>query len=120
MSGALVKKIGEDPTILLNAEDSTNRQRFTCAHELGHYVSRESDPSAYEYIDLRDTIWSASRVDPQEIWANAFAANLLMPETRIRELVADGSTPTALSVYFGVSQDALKFRLDNLGLLNDS
>jgi hypothetical protein len=36
--GALLKEPQEDPTILLNQQDSRNRRRFTCAHELGHYV----------------------------------------------------------------------------------
>jgi Zn-dependent peptidase ImmA (M78 family) len=120
VSGALVKKIGEDPAILLNASDSPNRQRFTCAHELGHYVTHASDPTAYEYIDLRDTIWSATGQDSEEVWANAFAANLLMPEKRVRELIAEGYTPTALAAYFAVSQDAMSYRLDNLGLTKDS
>ena len=37
VSGALIKEVGQDPVILLNANDSRNRQRFTCAHELGHF-----------------------------------------------------------------------------------
>jgi len=43
VSGALVKKQGEDPSIVLNAEDSTTRKRFTCAHELGHYIRRAGE-----------------------------------------------------------------------------
>lgn len=38
--GALIKQPGQDPTILLNEDDSPNRRRFTCAHELGHFVRR--------------------------------------------------------------------------------
>src|SRR3954469_4734973 len=41
VSGMLRKRSGyQDPEILLNANDSRNRQRFTCAHELGHYNQR--------------------------------------------------------------------------------
>src|SRR5579872_2579934 len=87
VSGALVKKLGEDPVILMNANDAPNRQRFTCAHELGHFVERGNDPDAYEYVDLRDTIWSAAGTDPAEVFANNFAANLLMPAAEVRELV---------------------------------
>lgn len=39
VSGMLRKQSGyQDPEVLLNAGDSRNRQRFTCAHELGHYI----------------------------------------------------------------------------------
>lgn len=114
VSGALVKNLGEDPTILLNASDSPNRQRFTCAHELGHFVGRDNDPDAYEYVDLRDTIWSAAGVEPTEVFANQFAANLLMPEKEVRRLHAEGYGPTEMALYFDISQDALHFRLKNL------
>src|ERR1700678_3487567 len=38
--GMLIQEIGQDPTILINESDGKNRRRFTCAHELGHYVRR--------------------------------------------------------------------------------
>jgi Zn-dependent peptidase ImmA (M78 family) len=115
VSGALVKNLGEDPAILLNASDHANRQRFTCAHELGHFVSRESDPDAYEYVDLRDTIWSAAGTNPDEVYANQFAANLLMPEKEVRKLHGK-KTVTEMALYFGVSQDSMHYRLTNLKL----
>jgi Zn-dependent peptidase ImmA (M78 family) len=116
VSGALVKKLGQDPTILLNATDHPNRQRFTCAHELGHFVTREEAPDAYEYVDLRDTVWSAAGTNSEEVFANQFAANLLMPADELRRLQQDGYTPTQMAVYFGVSQDSIHFRLQNLRL----
>ena len=114
VSGALVKKLGQDPTILLNAEDHPNRQRFTCAHELGHFVSRENAPDEYEYVDLRDTIFSAAGTKPDEVFANQFAASLLMPEREVGRLKKEGYSPTQMALYFGVSQDAMHFRLTNL------
>jgi Zn-dependent peptidase ImmA (M78 family) len=114
VSGALVKRLGADPEILLNANDHPNRQRFTCAHELGHFVSRENDPNAYEYVDLRDTIFSASGIRPDEVYANTFAANLLMPESEVKRLKEKRYTATEMALYFGVSQDAMSFRLKNL------
>ena len=116
VSGALIKQLGEDPAILLNSNDHPNRQRFTCAHELGHFVSRETDPNEYEYVDLRDTIWSSAGTHPDEVFANQFAANLLMPEKEVRRLKSAGYTPTQMALYFDVSQDSLHFRLKNLSL----
>lgn len=116
VSGALVKKMGQDPTLLLNARDHPNRQRFTAAHELGHFVSREDAPDEYEYVDLRDTVFSPSGTDPVEVFANQFAANLLMPETEIRRLTEEGYSPTQMALYFEVSQDAMGYRIKNLNL----
>jgi Zn-dependent peptidase ImmA (M78 family) len=114
ISGALVKKLGEDPTILLNASDSPNRKRFTAAHELGHFVTREDSPDTYEYIDLRDTMWSAAGTNPEEVFANQFAANLLMPESEVQRLRTEGLSPTQMALYFKVSQDAMANRLKNV------
>lgn len=114
ISGALVKKLGEDPTILLNANDHPNRQRFTAAHELGHFVTREDSADTYEYVDLRDTMWSAAGISPEEVFANQFAANLLMPESEVQRLREEGFTPTQMAHYFRVSQDAMANRLKNV------
>ena len=116
VAGALVKELGKDPAILLNARDHPNRQRFTCAHELGHFVSREDAPDAYEYVDLRDTVFGAVATDPDDGFANAFAANLVMPEREVRRLRDDGYTPTRMAAYFDVPQDAMHGRLKSMKL----
>lgn len=112
-SGALVKEPGKDPTILLNETDHPNRKRFTCAHELGHYRRRSADENEYTTVDLRGSL-AAAGTDPEEIYANEFAAALLMPEDAVRRLVAEGLSDVELSVRFGVSREAIEFRLQNL------
>jgi Zn-dependent peptidase ImmA (M78 family) len=118
VSGSLVKRAGyDDPEINLNAGDSRNRQRFTCAHEIGHYVKRSAageDNETWEYIDRRDSLTSTGR-NPDEIYANQFAANLLMPTAHVKALRKQYG-PASLAFEFGVSADAMNFRLDNLGL----
>lgn len=116
ISAALVKEHGQDPQIALNAADHVNRQRFSCAHELGHFVGRRGDQDVYEYIDFRD-IFAAPGDGPEEIYANEFAACLLMPERDVRMLHRQGWTEVDLPVRFGVSRDAVHFRLKNLGLV---
>jgi Zn-dependent peptidase ImmA (M78 family) len=121
ISGALLKQPGHDPIILLHHSDSTNRKRFTCAHELGHYVARiESanleenlDITAYEYVDLRGSL-AANGTDPDEMFANAFAANLLMPATEVNRVKS--ASIFEMSQYFGVSNEAMMYRLKKLGI----
>jgi Zn-dependent peptidase ImmA (M78 family) len=118
VSGAIVKKPGRDPQILLNAKDSVNRKRFTCAHEIGHFVSHSDsqDSEDYEYTDLRGPL-AASGQNPEEIYANNFAACLLMPETEVRRLSADKRHDVLdLALRFGVSPEAMQYRLKNLHL----
>jgi IrrE N-terminal-like domain len=115
VSGVLVKRPGADAVIYLNEVDHSNRQRFTCGHELGHYVRRTEDGKLdYEFVDRRDKL-AQSGTDPDEIYANRFAAALLMPADVIRRLHRD-STAVELAYLFKVSEEAMKFRLANLQL----
>jgi hypothetical protein len=116
ISGKLSKMPGFDARITLNRDDSKNRIRFTCAHELGHYVSHSDEPDSYHYVDRRDPL-SATGQSAEERFANQFAASLLMPEGDVRQRWTEGSSESALAYQFGVSQEAMNFRLRNLGLL---
>lgn len=119
VSGAIVKEPDRDPTILLNQSDSPSRQRFTCAHELGHFVRRSAAPddsNVFEYVDFRGPLATAG-LDDEEMFANAFAANLLMPEAIVREKFRAGKSPVELAFELGVSTDAMTVRLKTLGLL---
>lgn len=113
VAGALVKESGRDPVILVNGSDSGNRKRFTIAHELGHFVKRAD--ADYEYVDRRDTLSSTGH-DPDEVYANAFAGNLLMPGDAVADLVKEGAGDLEMAIRFGVSREALNVRLRVLGL----
>jgi Zn-dependent peptidase ImmA (M78 family) len=115
ISGGLRKAPGyRDPEILISPHDSRNRQRFTCAHELGHYTDRvkSGDDGPWEYADGRDLLHVGGH-DPHESYANRFAAELLMP----RDILLDrlgGANAAALAFDFGVTADVMRFRLDIL------
>lgn len=83
--------------ILINASSDKKRQRFTLAHELGHYIipSHVQTNSAGFYCfgkDLDDQNTSVIRVDEkhirQEQEANQFATELLMPMHLIEPYLA--------------------------------
>jgi Zn-dependent peptidase ImmA (M78 family) len=118
VSGLLNKRPGHDPVIILNRDDSENRQRFSCAHELGHLIRRTDRGEVgeeFEYIDLRGPL-AAEGLNEEERYANAFAAALLMPADLVRKLKKDHSA-TELTYLFQVSADAMENRLKNLKLL---
>jgi Zn-dependent peptidase ImmA (M78 family) len=113
--GALVKEPNQDPTILLNERDGENRKRFTCAHEIGHFVRRSDEATEYTTVDLRNPD-SSSGTNPEEIYANEFAACLLMPANEVKILADFGVEDWEMAIKFKVSRDAMQFRLKNLGL----
>lgn len=121
VSGMLAKRPGEDPQVYVNATDSNVRQRFSCAHEIGHYIKRTTGPkddgdakgTEWGYIDRRGPLASRG-TSSEEIYANRFAAALLMPQERVEALEAEGLGPVAMAAKFNVSLEAMTFRLDNL------
>jgi Zn-dependent peptidase ImmA (M78 family) len=120
ISGALVQTDAEsDPVVLLNRSNSELYQSFTCAHEIGHFVQRLSSyepASSYQWIDRRAQL-AEPWTDVNEIYANAFAAALLMPRSLItREYQVSRST-VSLAVKFRVPALAMQHRLINLQLL---
>jgi Zn-dependent peptidase ImmA (M78 family) len=124
-SGMLVIKDGGG-VIAVNQAHHRNRQRFSVAHELGHYVLHRN--SAKVFIDAvpvfyRDEV-AADGTHLQEIQANAFAAELLMPESTVREMYQrqpvdphDEAAVKRMAARFEVSAQALTLRLAKLGLV---
>jgi Zn-dependent peptidase ImmA (M78 family) len=113
--GALVKSPEQDPTIVLNRHDGDNRKRFTCAHELGHFVRRSDEEEEYATVDLRNSLSSTGQ-DSEEIYANEFAASLLMPEDEVKSFAEAGMDDLEMAIRFKVSREAMQHRLDNLDL----
>jgi Zn-dependent peptidase ImmA (M78 family) len=114
ISGLLSKQAGMDAVIFLNAADSPSRQRFTCAHELGHFFRNASDEEKLDYVDYRDGRAKLG-LDADEVYANAFAAELLMPEARVRT-EWQRSAAASMALEFGVSLEAMRIRLKTLGI----
>jgi Zn-dependent peptidase ImmA (M78 family) len=113
--GALIKQPNEEPTIVINKSDPENRKRFTTAHELGHFVRRSKEAEQYVTMDLRSAMSSTGN-DPEEIFANEFAASLLMPPEDVKLLLAAGLSDLELAIRFKVSRETVENRLANLYL----
>ncbi|MDB5866530.1 MAG: hypothetical protein JWO70_4336 [Betaproteobacteria bacterium] len=103
------------PTIRVSSTEALVRQRFTIAHELGHFVLGHPD----SYRDGPDN-FSSQNLDPIEVAANRFAAEILMPEQLIKYFVfKQGVTAISkLAKSADVSEVAMGYRLRNLGLIS--
>lgn len=100
--------------IFYNPNEPKVRQRFTIAHELGHFALDHGHAFRDGHRDF-----SVHNYDPKEVAANKFAVELLMPEIALRHFVVDKGETDAqvLADRFGVSLVALRYRLENLGLV---
>jgi len=99
----------EKKKIFVNKDDSPNRQRFTIAHELGHYILHEEyvkDESKYKVLLRRPLNNRDYTKEEQE--ANCFAANLLVPKDLLNKYKNMPTTIT--SSVFIVSEDVIKYR----------
>lgn len=128
LSGVLMRK-ESGSVIALNKDHHRSRQRFTIAHELGHFALQHKGEMFVDQTILnRRDGRSSFAIDPQEIEANAFAASLLMPEhlllDAIRAIVDGDPAPerenliNKLAMKFEVSVDAMRYRLINLGVIS--
>jgi Zn-dependent peptidase ImmA (M78 family)/DNA-binding XRE family transcriptional regulator len=104
--------------ILVNASRPRVHRTNTAAHEAGHFASDRSTTDVYEDNELPTSI--------EERFANQFASALLMPAAGIRarfaELTGNGESFSPrqlilLAHMYGVSSQAVCFRLERLGLL---
>ena len=120
-SGILVRT-EQSAVIGVNLMHHPNRRRFTIAHELGHHVLHR--PGTYVDRAFYRNVESGSGTIKEERAANQFAAALLMPASWVKQAaeeyrldLGDDTSLLALAEQFGVSSQAMSFRLTNLGLV---
>lgn len=121
LAGMLVRGDGQ-PVIGVNSIHPRNRQRFTIAHECGHLLLHKAEVHVDRRLQVhrRDEM-SSMAIDPDEIEANRFAAELLMPYDLImadlkgRQIdIEDDSQIRELADKYGVSAQSMTLRLTNL------
>lgn len=116
-SGSLYVESPDNFTIIVPAHTSLARDRFTIAHELGHFIlhylwknKNNGDPGG-RMMALRK---GSDRVEWEANW---FAAGFLMPAAEFRKVHAScNGSISAIASKFGVSQHAAEIRANQLGL----
>lgn len=105
-----------DFTIFLPTHTSRLRDRFTVAHELGHYFLHFRAPDQ-NITGKRTTSFTRLGRNVPETQANVFASNLLMPAEQFKSafLRLRGDL-VAVAQHFSVSYPAAKVRAEFLGL----
>lgn len=110
VSGTIVDQKGFI-VIGVNSNHPKVRQRFTIAHELGHYL--EGHDLAKKIID--DVY---DKPTDKEVEANRFAAELLMPRDFLKQDLDKKMNIPELARRYNVSEQAISIRLLETGLIN--
>lgn len=130
ISGFLALNNGT-PKLGFNINHSENRQRFTIAHEIGHFILHaKHEPLFIDKNDKNNLIFnrdenSSTGEKLKEREANNFAAALLMPKKLLAEKIDSSKRKNdlnklviELSGIFKVSTHAMGIRLSQLGYID--
>lgn len=118
----LMDAFNTDRVISIDRDDSLGRQRFTLAHELGHYLF-DFDEKQLRYFNTYDDDRSDTELEKVP---SRFAAEFLMPEKffrkRCNELKGYSNyyKVRTLMQDFQVSQKAVLKRFEELGIMLDA
>src|SRR6267378_7619761 len=127
VSGALIRN-DDSVVIAVNSAQHENRQRFTIAHEIGHFLLHKGTQVHFDddfRINYRKADSTGIATDDEKE-ANWFAAALLMPEhflrkdwlrLRLENHAALGAIQS-LAVRYKASPKAMELRLVNLGFVS--
>lgn len=94
--------------IFVNSSDPAVRQRFTIAHEIGHFILHS------KFIGdgiTDDALYRSGLSNKVEVEANKLAADILMPFHLVNQAINRESTIKALADKFAVSESAMSIRL---------
>jgi len=115
-SGILIRK--ENRALIgINDEEPINRQRFSIAHELGHFLLHKNKFAFVDYREKKDVLIH----NHKEREANIFAAAILMPEKPLKDDLKEKKYEITeydvqeLAHKYQVSYQAMQIRLINLG-----
>lgn len=101
--------------IRVNKFEPKERQRFTVAHEIAHYLLHRNDIGRTGVVD--NVLYRSSLTSRKEAEANRLAADIVMPSLLVREAIEElggiinESTKDLLAQRFGVSTQAMKIKL---------
>lgn len=98
------------PFIILNRRDALAAQIFSFVHELAHFFRRSDAVS--NSLDFRNT---TRNIDPEEVFCNKVAAELLLPEQEFTKEFYNKADIDDISELYKVSKIFIFYRLKELG-----
>lgn len=115
LAGVVARTEHSDGTnLFLNTSHAPVRQRDATAHLLGHVIQHEAMLKPTTMVSYQRGLESTCAEHSDEVFAEQFAAALLMPKEQI-ESNARSVNDFELARLFGVPLDSLRLRLAHLG-----
>ena len=111
-----IRPDGTGFVIRINRHDPPKRQRFTAAHELAHFLLHREEIGKDGITD--DVLYRSNLTDRREQQANRLAADILMPESLLRDARESaeekgvGDLVLYLAELFGVSEAAMTIKVE--------
>ena len=115
IDGAILEIDGKPAIAVLNKARPLQRQRFTLAHELGHIFLKHTERDIYDSEEIRENSKQLKEKakPPQEIEADIFASELLIPYEQLKKYTADMNDIDKLAGTFQVSKQAMTLAIMN-------
>lgn len=111
ISGAIIKE-GDKYVIYVNDKHHSNRQRFTIAHEIAHYILHKEKIGD----NLTDNAMYRSKLSNVfERQANILASEILMPVNFVMQFIEENKSVSEMASLFQVSEGAMRIRLKQGG-----
>ena len=104
----------KEKRIFVSPIEFGGRGNFTVAHELGHIILGHDKDNDREYDTRAEIIAPDDKT--REYDANEFAAELLMPAEKFKEVWENRKNIKELANFFDVTQAAAKVRMQRLGI----
>lgn len=113
----LIHKVGNEYEIKVNRHETRERQRFTLAHELAHFLLHRHIVDSKDEGIKDDVLYRSGEAKQIEYEANRLAADLIMPKNEIRKRLSRKGLQLSeelienLANEFGVSKAAMEIRV---------
>ena len=103
----------ETKSIGVNQNHHMYRQRFSIAHEMGHYYLEHPEVRKLNYLDNGDELKKIYDAEADE-----FAGEILVPREMLKKKVKQHKTVGELATRFFVSTTVMSIQIMKHGLLN--
>lgn len=108
--------INNNESHINNLSEQKLQNKFTIAHQLGHYVLNHTKTKQNDliFIDDDDVFNGKKNYDYREVEANMFAARLLIPTDALREVMINVKNVTIkdIAYFFQVKESHVTYRLN--------
>jgi Zn-dependent peptidase ImmA (M78 family)/DNA-binding XRE family transcriptional regulator len=114
INGLFIALSNDRYLIAINSDNPPSRRNFTLGHEYGHYLMHRSG----SFQAICTGLENPDKLSGYEKMANIFSAEFLMPIKSFNRFTRNEEAFALYLHKYGVSREALVYRLVNLGLIN--